>query len=165
MQPQGHSQLGNDQQLCLSVHLMQRLMIVFDPKWDVRWLRANEIKDSPNSQAVPKILVLKIWHCLVPHWLRLLLFLQYSSAWLVSPVGIIKCFEIPKNSGPRKIKDSLTLQAVLNNLMHWYCCDSDLYICLLSFSRGRGVGLFEKAAFITDGFPAQKCSLNWNISI
>ena len=42
-------------------------------------LRAKEIKDSPNSQAVPKILVLfKKWQCLVPQLLRLILFLQYS---------------------------------------------------------------------------------------
>ena len=34
------------------------LMFVFNPKWDMHWLRAKEIKDSPNSQAVPKILVL-----------------------------------------------------------------------------------------------------------
>ena len=34
-------------------------MFVFSPKWDMRWLRAKEIKDSPNSQAVPKILVHK----------------------------------------------------------------------------------------------------------
>ena len=46
-------------------------------------LRAKEIKDSPNSQAVPKILVLlKKWHCLVPQLLRLILFLQYSLALL-----------------------------------------------------------------------------------
>ena len=47
----------------------------------------KKIKDSPNSQAVPKILSssFKKWHCLVPHWLRFLLFLQYSTAWLVSP--------------------------------------------------------------------------------
>ena len=44
-------------------------------------LRAKEIKDSPNSQAVPKSLVLfKKWHCLVPQLLRLILFLQYSLA-------------------------------------------------------------------------------------
>ena len=33
-------------------------MCEFNPKWDMHWLRAKEIKDSPNSQAVPKILVL-----------------------------------------------------------------------------------------------------------
>ena len=60
-------------------------LVVFNPKWDMRWLRAKEIKDSPNSQAVPKILVHKTWHCLVPHWLRFPLHLQYSLAWLVSP--------------------------------------------------------------------------------
>ena len=27
-------------------------MFVFKPKRDMRWLRAKEIKDSPNSQAV-----------------------------------------------------------------------------------------------------------------
>ena len=32
-------------------------MFVFSPKWDMRWLRAKEVKDSPNSQAVPEILV------------------------------------------------------------------------------------------------------------
>ena len=32
-------------------------MFVFNPKWDMHWLRAKEIKDSPNSQTVPKILV------------------------------------------------------------------------------------------------------------
>ena len=31
-------------------------MFVFSPKRDMHWLRAKEIKDSPNSQAVPKIL-------------------------------------------------------------------------------------------------------------
>ena len=33
-------------------------MLVFNPRWDMHSLRAKEIKDSPNSQAVPKILVL-----------------------------------------------------------------------------------------------------------
>ena len=33
-------------------------MFVFNPRWDTHSLRAKEIKDSPNSQAVPKILVL-----------------------------------------------------------------------------------------------------------
>ena len=52
----------------------------------MHWLRAKEIKDSPNSQAVPKILVLlKNDIAWIPHWLRFLLFLQYSIAWLVSP--------------------------------------------------------------------------------
>ena len=35
-------------------------MFVFIPKWDMPWLRAKEIKDSPNSQAIPKILIQKI---------------------------------------------------------------------------------------------------------
>ena len=34
-------------------------MFVFSPKGDRRWLRAKEIKDSPKSQAVPKILIHK----------------------------------------------------------------------------------------------------------
>ena len=34
-------------------------MFVFRPEQDMHWLRAKEIKDSLNSQAVPKILVLK----------------------------------------------------------------------------------------------------------
>ena len=34
-------------------------MFVFSPKRDMRWLRAKEIKESPNSQAVPKILAHK----------------------------------------------------------------------------------------------------------
>ena len=50
----------------------------------LRWRRAKEIKDSSNLQAVPNILVLKKWHCLVPHWLRFLLFLQYSIACMTS---------------------------------------------------------------------------------
>ena len=33
--------------------------------------------------------------------------------------GSVKCIEITKNSGPRKIKDSLISQAVLNTLIHW----------------------------------------------
>ena len=33
-------------------------MFVFNPRWDMHSLRAKEIKDSPNSQAVPKILAL-----------------------------------------------------------------------------------------------------------
>ena len=33
-------------------------MLVFNLRWDMHSLRAKEIKDSPNSQAVPKILVL-----------------------------------------------------------------------------------------------------------
>ena len=58
-------------------------MFVFNPRWDMHSLRAKEIKDSPNSQAVPKILVLlkngTVWfHKL----LRLILFLQYSLALL-----------------------------------------------------------------------------------
>ena len=33
-------------------------MFVFSPKWDMRFLRAKEIKDRClNSQAVPKILI------------------------------------------------------------------------------------------------------------
>ena len=34
-------------------------MFVFSPKSDMRWLRATEIKDSLNSQAVPKIFVIQ----------------------------------------------------------------------------------------------------------
>ena len=34
----------------------KNVMFVFNPKWEVHWLGAKEIKDSPNSQAVPKIL-------------------------------------------------------------------------------------------------------------
>ena len=33
-------------------------IFVFNPRWDMHSLRAKEIKDSSNSQAVPKILVL-----------------------------------------------------------------------------------------------------------
>ena len=33
-------------------------LFVFNPRWDMHSLRAKEIKDSLNSQAVPKILVL-----------------------------------------------------------------------------------------------------------
>ena len=33
-------------------------MFLFNPKWDMHWLRAKEIKDSLNSQTFPKILVL-----------------------------------------------------------------------------------------------------------
>ena len=33
-------------------------MFVLNPRWDMHSLRAKEIKDSPYSQAVPKILVL-----------------------------------------------------------------------------------------------------------
>ena len=33
-------------------------MFVFNPRWDMHSLRAKEIKDSPNSQVVHKILVL-----------------------------------------------------------------------------------------------------------
>ena len=33
-------------------------MFVFNLRWDMHSLTAKEIKDSPNSQAVPKILVL-----------------------------------------------------------------------------------------------------------
>ena len=33
-------------------------MFVFNPRWDMHSLRTKEIKDSPNSQAVPKLLVL-----------------------------------------------------------------------------------------------------------
>ena len=34
-------------------------LFVFSLKWDMRWLRAKETKDNPNSQAVPKIIVHK----------------------------------------------------------------------------------------------------------
>ena len=33
-------------------------MFEFNPKCDMHWIRAKEIKDSLNSQTVPKILVL-----------------------------------------------------------------------------------------------------------
>ena len=33
-------------------------VFVFNPRWDMHLLRAKEIKDSSNSQADPKILVL-----------------------------------------------------------------------------------------------------------
>ena len=36
----------------------ERFKFVFNPRWDMHSLRAKEIKDSPNSQVVPKILVL-----------------------------------------------------------------------------------------------------------
>ena len=38
--------------------MLQIYMFVFNPRWDMHSIRAKEIKDSPNSQAVPKILVL-----------------------------------------------------------------------------------------------------------
>ena len=38
--------------------LTSHLMFVFNPRWDMHSFRAKEIKDSPNSQAVPKILIL-----------------------------------------------------------------------------------------------------------
>ena len=69
---------------CAELGVRRTYVFVFSPKWDMRWLRAKEIKDSPNSQAVPKILAHKKLYCLVPHWPRFLLFLQYSLAWLVS---------------------------------------------------------------------------------
>ena len=72
-------------------------VFVFSPKWDMHWLRAKKIKDSPNSQAIPKILVHKKWHCLVSHWLRFLLFLQYSLAWLVLLRWLYQMLLIPKN--------------------------------------------------------------------
>ena len=49
-------------------------MFVFRPKQDMRRLRAKEIKDSLNSQAVPKILVHKnmsprtVHFLLFPFW-------------------------------------------------------------------------------------------------
>ena len=42
-----------------SVNVVIRCYVfVFNPRWDMHSLRAKEIKDSLNSQVVPKILVL-----------------------------------------------------------------------------------------------------------
>ena len=60
-------------------------VFVFNPKWDMHWLRAKEIKDSLNSQAVPKILVLLKMALPGSTLAQVPLFLQYSIAWLVSP--------------------------------------------------------------------------------
>ena len=51
--------------------------IIICPKWDMRWLRTKEIKNSPTWQAVLKILVRRKWHCLVPHWVRFPFFLTH----------------------------------------------------------------------------------------
>ena len=79
-------------------------MVVFSPKRDM--LKTKEkLKGSPTSQAVLRILV--------PHWFGFAFFLTHlhdKFHW----VSFFKWTEIPQNSGPRKIKDSRTSQAVLN---------------------------------------------------
>ena len=53
----------------------------------------------------------------------------------------------PKTQDQGKWKDILTLQAVLKSLV------SDTAVILIfiyAISRGRGVGIFEKIAFVTD---------------
>ena len=99
----------------------QNYMFVFNPRWDMHSLRAKEIKDSPNSQAVPKILVLfQKWHCLVPHWLRLILFLQYSLAWLVSHSWL-----------HQMLWDSQKLRTKENEKTSWLCKLSSNPWCLI----------------------------------
>ena len=45
-------------QVHLSGNIQEYNIFVFNPRWDMHSLRAKEIKDSSNSQAVPKVLVL-----------------------------------------------------------------------------------------------------------
>ena len=124
-------------------------MFVFNPRWDMHSLRAKEIKDSSNSQAVPTILFLfKKWHCLVPQWLRLILFIQYSLAYYsFTQLGSSDALRFPKIQDQRNLKDSLTLQAVLKSLM---TDTAVILIFIYAISRGRGVFFFEKLAFVTD---------------
>ena len=114
----------------------QNYMFVFNPRWDMHSLRAKEIKDSPNSQAVPKILVYKKWLCLVPHWLRFLLFLQYSLAWLVSPSWLYQMLWDSPKFRTKENQRQPDFTSSPNTLIHWYHCDSDLYICLCPFPEG-----------------------------
>ena len=119
-----------------SAQAWQNIKFVFNPRWDMHSLRAKEIKDSPNSQAVPKILVHKKWHCLVPHWLRFLLFLQYSLAWLVSPSWLYQMLWDSPKFRTKENQRQPDFTSSPNTLIHWYHCDSDLYICLCPFPEG-----------------------------
>ena len=94
-------------------------MFVFSPKRDMLWFRAIEIKESPNPQAVPKILV---------HKKMTLPGSTLAQVPLISPIltcmtsfaelDLSNALIFPKKSGPKKIKDSLTLQAVFNTLVN-----------------------------------------------
>ena len=53
----------------------------------------------------------------------------------------------PKIQDQGKLKDSLTLQAVLQSLM---TDTAVILIFIYAISRGRGVGFFENIAFVTD---------------
>ena len=94
-------------------------MFVFNPRWDMHSLRAKEIKDSPNSQVVPKILVLlnngTVWfhNCSGYSYFSNTHLHYYSFAQLASSDAL----RFPKIQDQGDLKDSLTLQAVLKSLV------------------------------------------------
>ena len=67
----------------------------------------------------------------------------YSFTQLGSSDALI----FPKIRDQGNLKDSLTLQAVLKSLM---TDTAVILIFIYAISRGRGVGFFEKLAFVTD---------------
>ena len=67
----------------------------------------------------------------------------YSFAQL----GSSDALSFPKIQDQGNLKDSLTLQAVLKSLM---TDTAVIVIFIYAISRGRGVGFFEKLAFVTD---------------
>ena len=127
----------------------QNFMFVFNPRWDMHSLRAKEIKDSPNSQVVPKILVLlnngTVWfhNCSGYSYFSNTHLHYYSFAQLASSDAL----RFPKIQDQGDLKDSLTLQAVLKSLV---TDTAVILIFIYAISRGRGVGFFEKLAFVTD---------------
>ena len=112
-------------------------------------LRAKEIKDSPNSQAVPKILVLLKSGIVWFHtgsgksYFSNTHLHDYSFAQLASSNAL----RFPKIQDQGKLKDNLTLQAVLKSLV---TDTAVILIFIYAISRGRGVGFFEKLPFVTD---------------
>ena len=100
-------------------------MFVFNPRWDMHSLRAKEIKDSPNSQVVPKILVLlnngTVWfhNCSGYSYFSNTHLHYYSFAQLASSDAL----RFPKIQDQGDLKDSLTLQAVLKSLVAGECSE------------------------------------------
>ena len=95
-------------------------MFTLSPKWDMHWLRAKEIKDSSNSQAVPKIPVHKKWHCLVPHRLRFLLFSNTHDTCMTSfaELALSNALIFPNIQDQRKAKTAW-LYMYKHSLIPW----------------------------------------------
>ena len=156
-----HSKLGSSlfQNWISLRYNSNKYVFMFSPKRDMHWLRDKEIKDSLNSQAVPKILV---------HKRMTLSGSTLAQVPLLSPIltcmtsfaelAFSNALRFPKNSGPKKIKDGLTLHAVLNTLMQSFSQQ-------LLGRRSETFALAKKQEKISSGFELDCYQTKWHADI